>query len=126
MLTIGLFISPVYHGGLIKEIVFDTVVSNSESGVNGNPTQPLGTQAGRGMFSNKHKGGYVHFRTDEHSIIMGIASITPRIDYSQGNEWDTTIYSINDYHKPDLDEIGFQELITEGMAWWTTQKTWLS
>ena len=27
---------------------------------------------------------------------------------------------MDDPHKPQLDEIGFQELITEQMAWWTT------
>ena len=29
---------------------------------------------------------------------------------------------MNDLHKPQLDEIGFQDLITEQMAWWDT--TW--
>ena len=28
---------------------------------------------------------------------------------------------MDDVHKPQLDEIGFQELITEQMAWWTTE-----
>ena len=28
---------------------------------------------------------------------------------------------MDDLHKPQLDEIGFQELITEQMAWWTTE-----
>lgn len=27
---------------------------------------------------------------------------------------------MDDFHKPDLDEIGFQDLITEQMAWWST------
>ena len=49
---------------------------------------------------------------------MGIVSITPRIDYSQGNEWDTNLKTLDDLHKPQLDEIGFQDLITEQMAWW--------
>ena len=50
---------------------------------------------------------------------MGIMSITPRIDYSQGNKWYMTeLDNMNDLHKPALDGIGFQELITERMAWW--------
>ena len=50
---------------------------------------------------------------------MGIMSITPRIDYSQGNKWYMTeLDNMNDLHKPALDGIGFQELITEQMAWW--------
>ena len=52
---------------------------------------------------------------------MGIVSLTPRIDYSQGNRWDTNLKTMNDFHKPQLDEIGFQDLITDQMAWWDTQ-----
>ena len=37
-------ISPVYQGGMIKNIVFQEVVSKSESG-----DQPLGQLAGRGL-----------------------------------------------------------------------------
>ena len=49
---------------------------------------------------------------------MGIASITPRIDYNQGNKWFLTeLDNMNDLHKPALDGIGFQPLITEQMAW---------
>ena len=51
---------------------------------------------------------------------MGIISITPRIDYSQGNKWDTGLQSFDDLHKPSLDGIGFQDLITEQMAWFGT------
>ena len=50
---------------------------------------------------------------------MGIMSITPRIDYSQGNKWYMTeLDNMNDLHKPALDGIEFQELMTEQMAWW--------
>ena len=58
--------------------------------------------------------------TDEPCYVMGIVSITPRIDYSQGNSWDTTLQTMNDFHKPALDEIGFQDLITDQMAFWDT------
>lgn len=30
--------------------------------------------------------------------------------------------TLDDLHKPNLDQIGFQELITEQMAWWSTNK----
>ena len=110
--------SPVYLGGLIKELVFQEVVSN-------NSTQPgedpLGTLGGRGVMADKHKGGYVNVRVDEPSYVMGLVSLTPRIDYSQGNEWDIHLKSLDDLHKPALDEIGFQDLITEQMAWWDTK-----
>ena len=40
--------SPMYHGGLIKELTFDEVISNSATA-----EQPLGTLAGRGVLTNK-------------------------------------------------------------------------
>ncbi|AXH73497.1 MAG: major capsid protein [Microviridae sp.] len=113
--------SPVYMGGLIKELTFQEVVSNSQAtGADG--TQPLGTLAGKGIMGQKHKGGTVVVKVDEPSYIIGIVSLTPRIDYSQGNKWDVHLDTMDDFHKPNLDQIGFQELITEQMAWWDTHK----
>lgn len=70
--------------------------------------------------ADKHKGGKLAIKIDEPSYIMGIVSITPRICYSQGNEWDVDLVTMDDFHKPALDGIGFQDLITERMAWWDT------
>ncbi len=108
--------SPVYHGSLIKELSFEEVISNSES-ANQENLQPLGTLAGRGRMTNKNKGGRMRIKVDEPSVIMGIVSLTPRVNYSQGNTWDVNLKTINDFHKPDLDAIGFQELITDQMVW---------
>lgn len=110
--------TPEYHGGLSKELIFQEVVSNSASSSEGD--QPLGTLAGRGVLSKKHKGGYVRIKPKEPTAIMGIVSITPRIDYSQGNEWFVNLKTMDDFHKPALDQIGFQDLITDQMAWWDT------
>lgn len=108
--------NPMYMGGLIKELVFQEVISQT-------PTEekPLGTIAGRGRLSGKHKGGKIVIKCDEPSYIIGIISLTPRLDYSQGNHWATNLQSMNDFHKPALDEIGYQDLITDQMAWWDTQ-----
>ena len=81
--------SPMYMGGLIKEVIFQEVINNSETQGDGN-TQVLGTLAGKGALSNKHKGGKVIVKVDEPSYLIGIVSLTPRIDYSQGNNWDMT------------------------------------
>ena len=51
---------------------------------------------------------------------MALVSITPRIDCSQGNDFDMNLVSMNDLHKPALDAIGYQDLITDQMAWWDT------
>ena len=111
--------SPMYMGGLIKELVFQEVVSNAAAeGTSGK--QELGTLAGKGRMSDKHKGGQIVINVDEPSYIIGIISLTPRIDYSQGNDWSVHLKTMDDLHKPALDEIGFQELLTEQIAWWDT------
>lgn len=109
--------SPVYHGGLIKELVFQEVVSNVESS---NEEYPLGTLAGKGVMADKHKGGRVSIRINEPCYLMAIMSLTPRVDYSQGNKWDVNLTSMDNLHVPSLDEIGFQDLITDQMASWDT------
>ena len=67
---------PEYIGGLSREITFDAVISNSAS-----EGQPLGTLAGRGTMTDKRKGGSIYTKIEEHCFIMGITSITPRLDY---------------------------------------------
>ena len=54
-------------------------------------------------------------------MIMIIGSFTPRVDYSQGNKWWTRLQTMNDFHKPNLDGIAFQELITDEMAAFDTE-----
>jgi len=111
--------SPVYHGSLIKELAFEEVISNSDTKVN-DTTQPLGTLAGRGRLTRKNKGGKIRIKVNEPSYIMGIVSITPRLDYSQGNKWDLNLENMDEFHKPAMDEIGFQDLVTDQMAWFDT------
>lgn len=112
--------TPVYHGSLIKELAFEEVISTAESETSSNE-HPLGTLAGRGKLTGKHKGGKMVVKCHEPCYVMGLVSITPRIDYSQGNKWDTNLQTLDDLHKPDLDQIGFQDLITDEMAWFDTE-----
>ena len=102
-------------GGMSSEIVFEEVVSTAKV----DEANPLGSLAGKGRLSGQ-KGGKIEIKCTEPSIIMGIMSITPRLDYAQGNKWYMNLKTIDDLHKPALDGIGFQELITEQMAWWDT------
>ena len=95
--------TPIYLGGSSLEIEFQEVVNNS-----GTEEQPLGTLAGRGMATN-HKGGNIVFKADEPGYIFCITSLTPRVDYFQGNEWDNYLLTLDDLHKPQLDGIGFQD-----------------
>lgn len=104
--------TPMYEGGLSTEIEFQEIVSNSASG-----DEPLGTLAGRGINTQK-KGGQLHIKINEPCYIIGIASITPRVDYCQGNDFDTELRTLNDLHKPALDGIGYQDLLTSQAAGW--------
>lgn len=95
--------TPVYLGGSSLEIEFQEVINNS-----GTEDQPLGTLAGRGI-ATSHKGGNIIFKADEPGYILCISSITPRVDYYQGDDWDTYLNTMDDLHKPQLDGIGFQD-----------------
>ena len=112
--------TPIYEGGMSDEIVFQEVVSNSATA-----DEPLGTLAGRGTLAGNRKGGKLHIKINEPSYIIGICSITPRVDYCQGNEWDMYLETMNDLHKPQLDGIGYQDLLERNAAWWrhTSDKT---
>ncbi len=106
--------TPVYEGGMSSEIEFEEIVSNSASEANGN--EPLGTLAGRGV-NTSMKGGNIIIKVNEPCYIIGIASITPRVDYSQGNDWDMYLRTLDELHKPQLDGIGYQDLIATRMDW---------
>tara|TARA_E500000331_G_scaffold127130_1_gene124712 strand:+ start:1088 stop:3178 length:2091 start_codon:yes stop_codon:yes gene_type:complete len=112
--------NPIYHGSLIKELAFEEVVSQADVTDQQGDQQPLGTLAGRGRLTQKNKGGKVKIKVDEPSYILGIVSITPRVDYSQGNKWDMNLKTMNDLHKPALDAIGYQDLVTDQLAWFDT------
>lgn len=105
--------TPTFEGGTSQEIVFQEVVSNSAT-----ENEPLGTLAGRGINAGKQKGGKIKIRATEPGYVMSITSITPRIDYSQGNDFDTDWVTIDDMHKPALDGIGYQDSVNTGRAWW--------
>ncbi len=111
--------SPVYIGGMSQELEFQQVISTA--GVQAE-NQPLGSLAGRGNVNyGKNKGGKLVVKCREHCYIMGIVSLTPRIDYSQGNSYDVNLTNMDEFHKPHLDGIGFQDLITDQMAWFDTE-----
>lgn len=101
--------TPIYLGGSSLEIEFQEVINNS-----GSAEEPLGTLAGRGVATN-HKGGNVYFKADEPGYIMCITSLTPRVDYFQGNDWDMYLDTMDDLHKPQLDGIGFQDRLYQNV-----------
>nr|DAX00762.1 MAG TPA: Major capsid protein [Microviridae sp.] len=106
--------TPVYEGGMSTTIDFEAVVSNSASTASG-VEEPLGSMAGRG-FNQGKKGGRIKIKCNEPCYIIGIASITPNVDYSQGNDWDMMqLKTMDDLHKPQLDGVGYQDLLSNQM-----------
>ena len=105
--------TPIFEGGTSQEIVFQEVVSNAAS-----EEEPLGSLAGRGVTTNKQRGGHIKIKVTEPGYIMCLTSITPRIDYSQGNDWDTELKTMDDLHKPAPDGIGYQDSNNGERAWW--------
>lgn len=112
--------SPIYCGGMSSEIVFDEVVSNSVATNAAGEEEPLGSLAGRGADRGSKGGRSIKIKITEPSMIMCLGSIVPRVFYSEGNKWWTMIDTMNDLHKPSLDAIGFQDLLTEELAAWST------
>ena len=50
---------------------------------------------------------------------MCSSDLFPSHDNGQGNTWDTYLETMNDWHKPALDGIGYQDSLNGERAWWT-------
>lgn len=110
--------TPVFQGGMSQMIEFDEVVATT-----GNTEgQVLGELAGRGYARQPNTSGRLHFQVEEPGYVMGIMAITPMVDYSQGNDFDLNLFTMDDLHKPALDGIGYQDLMNEQRAWWTAEQ----
>lgn len=111
--------TPVFQGGMSQMIEFDEVVATT-----GNTEgQVLGELAGRGYARQPNSSGRLHFQVEEPGYVMGLVAITPMVDYSQGNDFDLNLFTMDDLHKPALDGIGYQDLMNEQRAWWTAEQT---
>lgn len=107
--------TPVFIGGMTQYIEFDEVISKSATET-AYGSQPLGDIAAIGRGGKPLNNGHVHYQCEEPGYIIGLMSITPMIDYSQGNDFDLNLQTIDDLHKPALDGIGYQDLIQEQMV----------
>lgn len=110
--------TPVFQGGMSQMIEFDEVVATT-----GNTEgQVLGELAGRGYARQPNTSGKLHFQVEEPGYVFGVMAITPMVDYSQGNDFDLNLFTMDDLHKPALDGIGYQDLMNEQRAWWTAEQ----
>lgn len=110
--------TPVFQGGMSQMIEFDEVVATSGNAEG----QVLGELAGRGYSRQPNTSGKLHFQVEEPGYVMGLVAITPMVDYSQGNDFDLNLLTMDDLHKPALDGIGYQDLMNEQRAWWTAEQ----
>ncbi len=89
------------------ELTFDDVIQTAP----GSEKDPLGTLGGRGLgFTG---GRDVRYYCQEHGYIMAIMSIIPRVDYFQGIRHGMQLTSLSDWHVPEMDNIGFQDLLVD-------------
>ena len=107
--------TPVFIGGMTQYIEFDEVISKSATETTYG-SQPLGDIAAIGRGGKPLNNGHIHYQCEEPGYIIGLMAITPMIDYSQGNDFDLNLQTIDDLHKPALDGIGYQDLIQEQMV----------
>ena len=107
--------TPVFIGGMTQYIEFDEVISKSATETTYG-SQPLGDIAAIGRGGKPLNNGHIHYQCEEPGYIMGLMAITPMVDYSQGNDFDLNLQTIDDLHKPALDGIGYQDLIQEQMV----------
>lgn len=107
--------TPVFIGGMTQYIEFDEVISKSATET-AYGSQPLGDIAAIGRGGKPLNNGHIHYQCEEPGYIMGLIAITPMVDYSQGNDFDLNLQTIDDLHKPALDGIGYQDLIQEQMV----------
>lgn len=110
--------TPVFQGGMSQMIEFDEVVATTGNAEG----QVLGELAGRGYARQPSTSGKLHFQVEEPGYVFGVMAITPMIDYSQGNDFDLNLFTMDDLHKPALDGIGYQDLMNEQRAWWTAKQ----
>ena len=107
--------TPVFIGGMTQYIEFDEVISKSATDTKYG-SQPLGDIVSIGRGGKPLNSGHIHYQCEEPGYIMGLLAITPMIDYSQGNDFDLNLQTMDDLHKPALDGIGYQDLIQEQMV----------
>lgn len=109
--------TPEYMGGMSREVEFQEVVATAET-IGANGATPLGQLGGRGVTHGERRGGNIKIVVGtQPCVILAIASLTPRIGYSQGNDWETNLKTMDDLHKPALDGIGYEDVITDQFDW---------
>lgn len=102
---------PEYIGGTQQPIIISEVLQTSETA-----TSPQGNLAGHGISADsRHAGTY---RVEEYGIIMGIMSIMPRANYSQGINRQWLRETRYDYYFPEFANLG-EQAVTNAELFYT-------
>lgn len=94
---------PEYLGGGKSVLQISEVLQTAE----GNNTG-VGTMRGHGVSTFSSRG--IRFRCPEHGLLIGLLSIRPHADYTQGLRKFWRKFSKLDYFVPELANIGMQEV----------------
>ena len=95
---------PEYLGGSKNPIVISEVLQQSQS----SGDSALGTMGGHGITASDNKPWSRYF--EEHGIVLGIMSVTPRPAYMQGLPKIFNKFDKFDYFWPEFAHIGEQEI----------------
>lgn len=98
---------PRFIGSVSSELVFEDIEQVGATTEN----DPLGTLASRGESALGNRNS--RFYATEHGYLMTIMSIIPRVDYYQGTKHYLNHTTLGDLHVPELDGIGFQDLLVD-------------
>lgn len=106
---------PEIVGSFTMDISFDEIISMSGSETGSNPTGTgLGAVAGRMDDAQKSKTHY--FETDAYGCFMIVASIIPRVGYSNNRSRHIMKSNLNDWYIPAFDRLGFQDLFQNELS----------
>lgn len=97
---------PEYLGGSKQYVDFTEVLSTNES-----TNLPLGQLGGHGITVAEANG--INYSIEEHGLIMGIASVLPEADYSQGLHRMHNRKEPLDYYWPSFADIGEQGVLNK-------------
>ena len=104
---------PMFMGAFIRDIVFNDVVSTSQTGDAGssmNSNKNLGSRAGYGRGTDYSKHSFVDFTAQEPGTLMVLQIILPEPFYYEGRDEMYDVQNFNEEFNPAFDGVGFTPL----------------
>lgn len=105
---------PTFCGSITSELFFEDIRASATTELSGGVTENLGDKAssGKGYLNSRQ----VRIVADRPGYVMAIASIVPRVDYSQRLERWTNYRNISDEFRPEYNGIGLQDVLVSDLC----------